>query len=301
MSDDENEAVDTSCCCALCGVSEIDDIKLVPCDDCDLVKYCSDECQNNHRSEHEEDCKNRVAELREELLFKQPESSHMGDCPICSLPLPIDSRYIMFNCCSKRICRGCISRIVLLETEASPCPFCRTPGAKTKEEVEKRRMKRVEANCPVALCIQGVKEYDDGDFDKAFEYLSEAAEMGNSEAHSRLADMYHDGEGVEQNEGKKIHHLEEAAIGGHPIARHNLGKLECDNNDLDRAVKHWIIAATQGHDVSLKALMRVFKMGYVEKEVLAAALRAHKAAVDATKSPQREFEERVSSGKLLTG
>ena len=34
--------------------------------------------------------------------------------------------------------------------------------------------------------------------------------------------------------------------------------------------------------------MKAFKEGFVEKEVLAVALRAHKAAIDATKSPQRE-------------
>ena len=77
-------------CCACCGIAEIDDIQLVPCDDCDLVKYCGDDCQELHRSEHAGKCKMRAAELRAELLFKQPESTHMGDCPICSLPLPLD-------------------------------------------------------------------------------------------------------------------------------------------------------------------------------------------------------------------
>ena len=170
----------------------------------------------------------------------------------------------------------------------------------TDEEFGKRRMKRVEANCPVAFCIQGVKEYDDGDFDKAFEYLSKAAEMGDSEAHSRLADMYHDGEGVEQNEGEKIHHLEEAAIGGHPTARHNLAYLECRHGNVERAVKHWIIAATQGQDDSMKSLMIEFREGNVEKDVLAGALRAHKAAVDAMKSTQRrEAEEYYRSIGVL--
>ena len=297
MSDEK--AVNAVSCCASCGISEIDDIKLKECDDCDLVKYCSDECRKNHKLEHEEDCKKRAAELRDELLFKQPESSHLGDCPICSVPLPIDSRFIMFNCCSKRICRGCISRIVLLETEASPCPFCRTPEAKTKEEQDKRRMKRVEANDPVAMCQEGVRQYDEGDYRSAVEYLTKAAELGDMEAHYRLSILYHYGKGVEKDRERGIHHAEEAAIGGHPDARFLLGKLECGNNDLDRAVKHWIIAATQGDDESIKMLMKVFKMGYVEKEVLAAAFRAHKAAVDATKSRERELEERISSGKLL--
>ena len=38
--------------------------------------------------------------------------------------------------------------------------------------------------------------------------------------------------------------------------------------------------------------MRAFKSGFVGKEDLAATLRAHKAAVDATKSPQREAVEK---------
>ena len=74
-----NEVVDT--CCASCGIAKVDDIKLMPCDDCDLVRYCSDACRNDHKSEHEEVCKMRAAELRDKILFKQPEGSHLGDCP----------------------------------------------------------------------------------------------------------------------------------------------------------------------------------------------------------------------------
>jgi hypothetical protein len=37
--------------------------------------------------------------------------------------------------------------------------------------------------------------------------------------------------------------------------------------------------------------MYVYKAGLVEKEVITAALRAHQAAVDATKSPQRDVAE----------
>ena len=39
---------------------------------------------------------------------------------------------------------------------------------------------------------------------------------------------------------------------------------------------------------SIKLLMKVFKKGFVSKDVLAAALRAHQAAVEETKSPQRK-------------
>ena len=110
MSEDNSDDVTIAkSCCASCGIAEIDDIKLKECDDCDLVTYCSDECQRQHKSEHEEDCKKRAAELRDELLFKQPESSHLGDCPICLIPLPIahNSKYFMWACCCKIICDGC--------------------------------------------------------------------------------------------------------------------------------------------------------------------------------------------------
>ena len=31
--------------CASCGIAEVDDIKLKDCSACDLVRYCSDDCQ----------------------------------------------------------------------------------------------------------------------------------------------------------------------------------------------------------------------------------------------------------------
>ena len=77
-------------CCASCGKSELDDVKLMECADCKSVRYCSDECQKDHRPEHEVKCKERATELRDVILFKQPESRHHGDCPICCVPLPID-------------------------------------------------------------------------------------------------------------------------------------------------------------------------------------------------------------------
>lgn len=139
--------------------------------------------------------------------------------------------------------------------------------------------------------------------------------MGDVEAHLRLAILYSEAycvEGVEKDEVKYIYHLEEAAIGGHPTARYMLGVEEMNNcyilstktietdtrldaNVIERAVNHFIIAATQGHDDSMKKLMDAFRRGLVIKEDLATTLRAHKAAVDATKSPEREAAEKEST------
>ena len=282
-------------CCASCGVTEIDDVKLKQCDGCDLVKYCGDECREIHKSEHEEACKKRAAKLRDELLFKLPESSHWGDCPICCLPLSIDvKKSTMYMCCSKIICKGCEYANDKREMELrlrQSCPFCREPWPETEAKWVKQRMKRVEANDPAALCHQGVSHYKKGHYSRAFQYFEKAAELGDVEAHLKLACLYHEGNVAEKDKEKYIHHLKEAAIGGHPDARYNLGCVEWNNGDKERAVKHYIIAAAQGEDGSIKALMKMFKGGFLEKEILAAALRAHQAAVDATKSPQRDAAE----------
>ena len=299
MSDENNNnEVDTSCCAA-CGVTQIDDIKLVPCDGCDLVKYCGDECQRDHKSEHKEECNKRAAELRDELLFKQPESTHLGDCPICSLPMPHDpAKSELMICCGQMICFGCYCANMKREAEMRlqhSCPFCRKLKPETVEGLMKQMMKRVKANDPAAISQQGFEKYHKEDYIAAFEYYKKAAALGDAEAHYHLANMYRDGEGVEKNEEKYVHHLKEAAIAGHPDARYNLGCEEWRVGNKERALKHFIIAATQGCDDSLKALMKAFKHGFVAKDVLATALRSHKAAVDAMKSPNRVEADKIFS------
>ncbi|KAL7527820.1 hypothetical protein ACHAXR_002148, partial [Thalassiosira sp. AJA248-18] len=100
--------------------------------------------------------------------------------------------------------------------------------------------------------------------------------------------LYMDGQGVGRDKKKETYHYEEAAIRGHPGARHNLGINEGRLGRIGRAVKHHIIAANLGHDNSMAKLREGFTRGLVTQEDLDAALRAHQAAVDATKSPQRE-------------
>eukprot|EP00577_Skeletonema_sp_RCC1716_P020491 CAMPEP_0113387390 /NCGR_PEP_ID=MMETSP0013_2-20120614/8508_1 /TAXON_ID=2843 ORGANISM="Skeletonema costatum, Strain 1716" /NCGR_SAMPLE_ID=MMETSP0013_2 /ASSEMBLY_ACC=CAM_ASM_000158 /LENGTH=300 /DNA_ID=CAMNT_0000270277 /DNA_START=200 /DNA_END=1102 /DNA_ORIENTATION=- /assembly_acc=CAM_ASM_000158 len=293
---EENEAVVDIASCASCGVSEeVDDVKLKECDDCDLVRYCSDDCEQNHISQHAGACKKRAVELRDELLFKQPESSHLGDCPICCLPVHLDlNKATMMVCCSKLVCDGCDHANQKREAVGKlerKCPFCRKPIPSTMDEVDKQMMKRIEANDPVAMRHKGLEHAQRGVYQSAFEHLTKAAELGDITAHHSLSCMYHNGQGVEKDRGKEIYHMEEAAIGGHPKARHNLGCIEEDGNE-ERAVKHWIIAAAQGNNDSIKALMNAFRRGFVSKDDLAAALRAHQAAVEETKSPQREAADR---------
>ena len=72
------EAAEADICCANCGIAEVDDIKLLEeCDGCDLVKYCSDKCREEHREQHVEECNKRKAELHDR------NETHIGKCPLC--------------------------------------------------------------------------------------------------------------------------------------------------------------------------------------------------------------------------
>ena len=279
---EENEP-DTPSCCASRGIAEIDTIILTGCGDCAI----------------EEACQKQVAELRDEILFRQPESEPYGDCPICLLPLPLDGRQsVREACCNKIICNGC--RYVKQKRESEQgleqkCPFCRHPTPTSMEEASPLIKKRIEANDPIALCNMGVDYCGEGDYNSAFEYWTKAAEMGDIHSHYYLSILHRDGLGcAEKNEKMELYHLEVAAIGGHSKARFTLGFRE-QNNDIDiytkidRSVKHWIIAANLGHFGALDTLKTLcLEDGWITKEDYDAAARAYQAAVDATKSQQRE-------------
>ena len=198
----------------------------------------------------------------------------------------------MMSCCSKRICNGCNLAYKLRQLEGSmdeTCPFCRKPAPSTDEVINEQWMKRVEANCPVAICYIGTEKYKEGDYEAAFEYWSRrAAALGDALAHYQISCLYRDGNGVEKDEKKVLHHLEEAAIGGHPGARHDLGSEEETRGRLDRVVKHCVIAAKLGFDKSLESAKSLYRAGLMSKDDFAAALRGHHAAIEATKSPQRD-------------
>jgi tetratricopeptide (TPR) repeat protein len=287
--------------CASCGIAANDDVKLMKCA-CNLVKYCSVACQKNHRPQHKKMCKKRLAEIRDDDLFTQPEKSCFGDCPICCLPLSIDLRKCnLMSCCSKLICRGCTYANQVRENKAGlkrRCAFCREPLPKSMEEFDKYSMNRIKKNCPVALREEGKKCLREGDYQGALEYLTKAAELGDAEAHYEVSIMYRKGEGVDKDMKKFIHHSEQAAIGGHPTARHNLGCYDWENGSFERARKHFIIAANLGYHESLENIKDLYTYGHASKGDYANALRAYQSAVEATKSSDREeAEEAIKNGR----
>ncbi len=295
MMSSETKGVDEEPCCASCGITEGDDVKLMKCTACKLARYCSVACQKEHRGKHKRECKKRAAEIRDEILFMQPESSHLGDCPICLLPLSIDgAKYTTTMCCFKVVCRGCAlanDRREIRESLERKCPFCRHPLPKSQADIDLGIKKRAESNCPVALRWMGDVYYTKGDYGSAFQYYTKAAGLNNAQAHYELSHMYYDGRGVEKDTKMENYHLEEAAIGGHPEARYNLGVNAGKIGNIKRAVKHHIIAASLGDGDAVSVLKKGCRVGQISKEDFAAALRAHQAAIDATKSPQREVAD----------
>ena len=71
-------------------------------------------------------------------------------------------------------------------------------------------MKRVEGKDPVALCEKGIRDHV-----TAFEYMSEAAKLGDIDARFFLKFMYMNGEGVENDTAKK-ERVTKQIIGANP-------------------------------------------------------------------------------------
>jgi hypothetical protein len=288
----ETEAAEADVCCANCGIAGVDDVKLLEeCNDFDLVRYCGDKCREEHREQHGEECKIRVKEMHDKKLFTQPDGTHIGECPLCFLPLPLDkSKSLFWPCCSKLVCKGCV-HANYKSNGSRHCPFCRAVASKGENKIRQQLMKRVKANDPVAMRKMGSKCRDKRDYDGAFEYFTKAAELGSVDAHAKLGIMYMRREGVEKDEGKEVYHFEKAAIGGHPEARYILGYIEERNGNIERSVKHFIIGANLGVEQSMKKLWGHYSEGNITKEELESTLRAHHAALDAMKSEQRDAAE----------
>eukprot|EP00986_Skeletonema_menzelii_P014672 scaffold9947_cov124-Skeletonema_menzelii.AAC.5 len=182
----------------------------------------------------------------------------------------------MQSCCTKLTCIGCFYASIKYGVQKEivgerTCPFCRQPEPKTKEEIERYKMKRRKVNDPVAILEAGKRSYHQGDHENALDDFKKAAELGDVEAHYCLSFMYRDGNGVDKVMAKRLQlkHLEEA-------------------ERIERAVNHFTIAAHNGHDDSAKALGELHAAGHVSKEDYELALRAYQDAIDASNSPQRE-------------
>jgi len=70
-------------------------------------------------------------------------------------------------------------------------------------------------------------------------------------------------------------HFEAAAMAGHEGARYKLGILESNLGNMERAVKHCMIAASAGGSHAMQMLITLFKQGFVNRESVNSTLAAY--------------------------
>ena len=227
----------------------------------------------------------QIRTVSDEDLFKQPQEE---DCPICFLQMPtLETAYKYKVCCGKVICSGCVHANAGL-TDDQLCPFCRTPAPDTEEEGVKRLRKRIIVNDHHALfncgvfCKNGKYGYPQDEM-KALELWHQAGELGNTDSYHNIGFTY-----LREDMKKARYYWELAAMGGHVGARYNLGVDEDINDNMDRALKHWMIAVGFGCRKSLDSIKRLFTEGDATKEDYANALRSHQAYLDEIRSDQRD-------------
>jgi len=278
--------------CANCG-KEGNSSDMNTCNKCKMVKYCNAACKKKHRSKHKKACERRVAELHEEALFKEPPSR--DECPICMLTLPINANQSVFkSCCGKIICNGCICAMKMSEGK-DLCAFCRMPPPSSVEEIIKRMKKLMDkGNAEAIYNLAGYYEQGSNglaqDYQKARELTLKAGELGCAGAYFNLGNSYNNGMGVELDKKKAIYYWELAAIKGHVKARHNLGVLEGQAGNHQRAFRHTILSARAGHKGSLDAVKKGFVYGKVFTKVeYADTLRAYHERQKEMKSEERDM------------
>jgi len=242
--------------------------------------------------------------ITDDELFKDPPLQR--DCPICFLPMPyapgacgVNTSYQL--CCGKIICDGCL----LVDTTDDSddkrentvinnncCPSCQLPTHYSNEDFMERCMKRMQLNDSLSYYTLGCA-YNKGhygltkDMNKTLELWNKAADLGCIRAHTSLAISHHVGQGVNKDTNKAIHHWKIAAVNGHEKARHNLGIMEEHGGNVEKAMKHYIIAAKAGFDPSLMEVEHGYKAGHLTEEEYASVLNAHRSQ-DEMKSDQRE-------------
>ena len=256
------------------------------------TKCCQEDCGNQDGISAKQFDRNTMCQACKDIvLFKQPPLNE--DCPICFLPFPLLMKGSKYKaCCGKIICGGCIHAVQMMDPDEK-CPFCRVPAPKSREEIIEMAKKHVDMDDAEAIYGLGCC-YNNGemglrqDRGKALELWNRAGELGSAKSYHNLGNAYYYGEGVERDAKKAKHYWELAAIGGNVSSRYNLGIIEEDAGNMNRALKHHMIAAGCGYDKSLKIIREFYMNGNATNDDYAKALGAHQKYVDSIKSDQRD-------------
>ena len=160
-------------------------------------------------------------------------------------------------------------------------------------------MKRVEANDADTMDLLA-DGYHCGEWGlqqnraKAMELYAKAAELGSSDAHFSLGNIY----SVGGDSKKSKFHYEAAATAGHDVARNNLGNEEGRSGNVGRGLKHLKIAASAGQHQAMHTMLVNFKRGFVSRDEIDSTLAAYNASCAEMRSEARDTWIRVSVEKV---
>ncbi|EJK70602.1 hypothetical protein THAOC_08026, partial [Thalassiosira oceanica] len=115
-----------------------------------------------------------------------------------------------------------------------------------------------------------------------------AAELGSVDALYHLSIEYESEVGAKEDKARSIQVYEKAAMQGCPLSRHELGCVEGQKGNYDRAAKHFLIAAKMGLKESVENIKSMFMAGVATKEQYADALKGCRDAVEEMKSHDRD-------------
>ena len=145
-------------------------------------------------------------------------------------------------------------------------------------------MKRVELDDAVAIHNLGAY-YSRGlhgfpqDYEKALKLFHRATELGHADAYGSIGIVFENGRGAEVDTKKATYYYELAAMGGDSQARYNLGCMEANAGNIDRATKHFIIAARSGDPESLKVMKGIYSDGRATKDEYTEALQSYQSNI----------------------
>ena len=84
------------------------------------------------------------------------------------------------------------------------------------------------------------------------------------------------------------------------MARYNLGILEYNSGNMERAVKHWTIAASAGCYRSMHKLRMFFEQGVVSRESIDSVLAAYNNSCADMRSEARDAYIRYAMDHNVT-
>jgi TPR repeat protein len=119
--------------------------------------------------------------------------------------------------------------------------------------------------------------------------LTKRPELGYTEAYNNLGVICEKGVGgASKDETKAKQYFEKAAMEGCSNARNTLGCIAADAGSFDRAIKHWLIAASCGNLDAVNNIKKAMTIGHATMDHYSPALQGYQQYVNDVRSEQRD-------------